>query len=38
MTELDRAIAEADCGDFAGEFDSLKDFNKVFDKEVKNEN
>ena len=38
VTELDRAIAEADRGDFAGEFDSLEDFNKAFDKEIKNEN
>lgn len=38
VTELDRAIAEADRGDFAGKFDSLKDFNKAFDKEIKNEN
>ena len=38
VTELYRAIAEADRGDFAGKFDSLKDFNKAFDKEIKNEN
>lgn len=38
VTELDRAIAEADRGDFAGEFDSLEDFNEAFDKEIKNEN
>ncbi|MDB6258717.1 hypothetical protein ODU75_01175 [Lactobacillus amylovorus] len=38
VMELDRAIAETDRGDFASEFDSLEDFNKAFDKKIKNEN
>ena len=33
-TELDAAIAEADRGEFAGEFNSLEEFNQGFDKET----
>lgn len=35
VAELEEAIAQADRGEFAGEFNSLKDFNKSFDKFIK---
>ena len=36
-TELDAAIAEADRGEFAGEFNSLEEFNQGFDKALNDE-
>lgn len=36
-TELDATIAEADRGEFAGEFNSLEEFNQGFDKALNDE-